>query len=81
MWSPSRKPCSNTGEYKAKIPAYNVPRDNKEQCIRMIKGMLAGNKHLKEVKETFTNYNEWVEVTFDCETGRKEAMEKIEKKN
>ncbi|CAG8599320.1 12838_t:CDS:2 [Ambispora leptoticha] len=81
MWASSRRPCSNIGEYKAKIPAYNVPGDDKKQHIKMIEGMLVGNKHLKEVKETFTNYNKWVKVTFDCETGRKEAMEKIEKKN
>jgi hypothetical protein len=81
MWAPSRRPCSNVGEYKTKISAYNVLGDDKEQRIKMIEGILAGNKHLKEVKETFTNYNKWVEVTFDCETGRKEAMDKIEKKN
>ncbi|CAG8662339.1 10395_t:CDS:2, partial [Ambispora leptoticha] len=65
IWAPSRRPCSNTGNYKANILAYNVPGENKEQRIRMVKGMLAGNNHVKEVKEVFKNYNKWIEVTFD----------------
>src|SRR5690349_18394176 len=45
-----------------------------------MEGMLNKDKHIKSVQEVFVNGNSWVEIDFDCEFSRGEAIKRIQKK-
>src|SRR5690349_17769683 len=45
-----------------------------------MEGMLNKDKHIKSVQEVFVNGNSWVEIDFDCEFSRDEAIKRIQKK-
>jgi hypothetical protein len=80
IWAPSRRSCNKDNSLLANIPAHNVPGKTEEERVKFIKWSLKDNEHVKNIKETFKRGNVWIEVDFDCEFGRNEAIQKISKK-
>jgi hypothetical protein len=80
IWAPSKRNCNQNNSLSANIPAHNVPGKTKEERLKFIRWSLRNNVHVKDVKEVFKRGNLWVEVDFDCEYGRNEAVQRISKK-
>src|ERR1043165_6992481 len=80
MRAPSKRDCNQSNSLLANIPVHNVPGSTKEEYIKFITWSLKNNEHVKEIKEVFKRGNLWMEVEFDCEYGRNEAIKKISKK-
>lgn len=80
IWAPSRRSCNENQSLIANISAYNVSGKMKEERISFIKWSLKDSDHVKDVKEVFKRGNTWIEVNFDCEYGRDEAIRRISKK-
>jgi hypothetical protein len=80
IWAPSKRNCNQNNSLLANISAYNVLENTKEERIKFIRWSLRNNIHVKDVKETFKRGNLWVEVDFDCEYGRNDAIQRISKK-
>src|ERR1043165_1344028 len=81
IWAPDNRPCDNEEPATARIPTYNVPGGTKEKRIGMVKWMLNANRHLIKVEEVFVKGNSWIVVSFDCKRGRKEAIDRLNKKD
>ena len=58
-----------------------MPGKTKEERVNFVKWSLHNNEHVKEIKEVFKRGNTWIEVNFDCEYGRDEAVRRISKKD
>jgi len=80
IWAPSKRECNQNSSLLANIPAYNVPGSTEEERIKFIEWSLKNNEHVKEVREVFKRGNLWIEVSFDCNYGRSEAIQKISRK-
>jgi len=80
IWAPSRRNCNQNNSLIANIPAYKVLRETKEERIKFIRWSLKDNTHVKDINEVFKRGNLWVEVVFDCNYGRDEAIQRINRK-
>ena len=80
IWSPYNRICKGDRTFRAKAPAFKVPGDSPEERTKNMEGMLNKDKHIKLVQEVFSNGNSWIEIEFDCEFGREEAIKRIQKK-
>src|SRR6185295_5242325 len=80
MWAPNRRNCNKNSSLLANILAHNVPGKTEEERTKFIKWSLKNNKHIKNIQENFKRGNLWIEVEFDCEYGRNEAIQKISRK-
>jgi hypothetical protein len=79
-WAPNKNICQDIGICTAKIAAYTVPGETKEERIKFVKGTLHKNEHIKGIEELFSKSNSWIVITFDCRKGKEEMKERILKK-
>jgi len=80
IWAPSRKNCNQNNNLIANISAYEVPGETKEERIKFIRWSLKDNTYVKDIDEVFKRGNLWIEVVFDCNYGRNEAIQRINRK-
>src|SRR5205807_2463327 len=79
-WAPDKDRCEEIKECTARIAAFTVPGETKEERIKFVKGTLYRSSHIKKIEECFYKSNFWIVITFDCLKGLEEVKARIAKK-
>jgi hypothetical protein len=79
-WSPKYRTCTGNKSFKGNFPTYILLGETKEERIKYVRWILGENKHIRTIKEAFKKGNNWIEVDFDCEHSRDEAIKRINRK-
>ena len=79
-WAPNENTCEGQGEFRAKIAAFSLPRQSKEERIKFVRGTIHKNYHISTIEESFIKGNFWIVITFDYLKRRQIMKEKLKKK-